>query len=284
MTIQHPPLRYHGGKWKIAQWVISHFPPHTCYVEPFAGGASVLLRKSPSTYEFYNDIDGQVVGFFRVLREQTDALIDAIKWTPFSRAEWASAWSDFDGAGTIEAARKFYVRSHQSFSNAPYQDHQTWRYSKSPRSDRKQGGISSIPGWNSVDHLYQVAARLKHVHIECDDAATVIKRTDGTKTLFYVDPPYVFDTRNRERQMYAQELTDADHIELACQLKAVQGMVVLSGYDSELYASLYGGWQKITRPSVSSGGGKRTECLWLSPNIGERQLELFDGDQMGGGA
>ena len=117
--INRPALRYYGGKFRLAPWIVGQFPAHDCYVEPFGGAASVLFAKHPSRHEVYNDINGQVVGFFRVLREQPDALINAIRWTPHSRAEMRASWADPGEPGTLEAARRLYTRSYQSFSNAP---------------------------------------------------------------------------------------------------------------------------------------------------------------------
>lgn len=273
--IAHPPLRYHGGKFKIASWIIRHFPNHVCYVEPYGGGASILLNKQPSIYEFYNDLDRHVVNFFYILRNRPDALIRAIELTPYSREEFNLAWADVDHLLPLEAARRFYIRSHQSFSNATIQKNPTWRFSKSPRNDGRKGGISPVTSWNATEHLYSVAARLKDVHIECDDALKVITRTDTPTTLFYVDPPYLFSTRERERQDYAFEMSDDDHEILANHLHSLKGAVVLSGYDSDLYGRLFNGWHKYVRRVVANTGSNRVECLWLSPNIPAPQLSLF---------
>lgn len=277
ITINHPALRYHGGKFRLASWIISHFPEHNCYVEPYGGAASVLLQKQSATHEVYNDLDGYVVGFFRVLREQPEALIEAIRWTPYSRREFREAWDDKGEAGTLEAARRLFVRASQSFGNGIAQAAASvsWRFSKSAQSDRNRDGRSPVKTWNQIDHLYAIAERLKRVHIECDDAVSVMTRFDTPATLFYVDPPYVTSTRERAEADYAFEMTDDDHVKLASALEALSGHIVLSGYDSELYSDLYSRWKKVVRATLTGHGSKRTECLWLSPNMPMRQTSMF---------
>lgn len=262
-----PVLRYIGGKWQIAEWIISQFPAHDNYVEPFCGAASVFFRKHPSPIEVINDRSGDVVNFFRVLREDTDALIRAVDLTPFSREEYDRAYEPSDDP--LERARRFYVRSWQSFScHAGYKT--GWRHQKNIHSR----GTSLTREWRRMDGLYRSAERLKHALIEHDDALAVIQRYDTPQTLFYLDPPYVLDTRSNRRR-YAHEMTDDDHRSLAEALHAVRGMVVLSGYAGDLYEELYADWKMLTKSTTTNGNSTAVECLWLSPATLRAQTPLF---------
>lgn len=268
-----PALRYHGAKWRLAPWILAHLPEHYCYVEPFGGGAGVLLQKQPSSIEVYNDLNGAVVNFFRVLRDQPDSLIRAIELTPFSRAEFDEAHEPT--ADPLEAARRFYVLSWQGHG-APTADWNTgWRCIK----DVKHPGVNR---WNSTDHLWIVAARLKLLQVDNEPASSVIERFDDARTLFYCDPPYVHSTRGLWRLgSYGKqhEMTDADHRGLAEQLHGVKGMVVISGYPSPLYEELYGDWHRVSCQAATRDNSKiATECLWLSPAVTKRsrQRSLFD--------
>lgn len=266
-----PPLRWTGGKWKMADWIISQFPPHELYCEPFAGGAAVFFRKWPSRIEILNDLNGDVVNFFTMLRTRPAELVQAIDLTPYSRAEYELAYEPCDEP--MEKARRFYVLSRQSFG--AYAGKKTgWR------SQRNWNRGTSITGeWARLDGLLMAADRLKDALIECDDAAAVIQRYDGARALFYVDPPYVLSSRSQgaKRQRYTHEMTDADHRELATVLHQVQGMVLLSGYRSALYAELYPGWSMVTKSATTNGNSSAEECLWLSPRATAlSNLPLFE--------
>ncbi len=275
LRVDRPVVRYYGGKWRIGEWIVSQFPAHNCYVEPYAGGASVLLQKAPVPHEVINDLNGDVTNFFRVLRDNTEDLIRAIWLTPYSREELELARTLPASDDPIEQARRFYVRCWQSFGSGVGTSSTGWRYGKG-----NNGSDSSpIPTWNNTDSLWQAAARLKLVQIEKDDALKVIERFDHAATLFYVDPPYVHSTRyhNSKSKGYAFEMTDEDHRRLADCLKSVRGMVVLSGYPSALYDELYSGWKCITKDVQNiSGQVAEIECLWLSPRVAEvERLPLF---------
>jgi len=270
IKISSPPLRYFGGKWRIASWVMKHFPPHTTYVEPFSGGASVLFRKEPSTYEVINDINHELITFFDVLRSRTDELLEAIVLTPLSRYEHRRA-HDRDTDDPLEVARRVYIRSRQSFGSSEGKYSSGWRY----QGDSKRG-TTIVDEWQKFDHLVAAACRLKNVQIECDDAMAVIDRFDSADTLFYVDPPYVWDTRYNKQDMYKNELSDEDHRALAQVLHEVKGMVVLSGYKSDLYQQLYPRWTTVQKKARTNGGGDSVEWLWLSPNaVSLNNLPLF---------
>lgn len=267
-SIRHPALRYHGGKWLLGPWIISHFPGHECYVEPYGGAASVLLHKARSALEVYNDLDGAVVNFFRMLREHPDDLVRALTLTPYSRAELDISYLPTDDS--LEAARRFYVRAFQTIGGATAQWRTGWRYQVKAKNIWRSAAASFC----DVSHLLQITERLRGVQIEHDEALTVIQRFDRPNTLFYLDPPYVHSTRSKWAGVaYAHEMGNEDHAELAEAARAAQGYVVISGYPCELYDTLYGaeGWHKHETSSRTNGpaGRIRTEALWLSPRTAD---------------
>lgn len=267
MKVTRPALRYFGGKFRIAPWIISHFPPHTCYCEPYGGAASVLLVKQPSQFEFYNDIDGEIVNFFRVLRNRGDELIRQIELTPYSREEQEAALIPF--GDELERARRFYVRSWQTIVGADHRYRSGWRllYQSSKNVD-------VVADWNNTSHLNAIVWRLKQIQIENRPALELIQRVDTPETLFFLDPPYVKSTRSeKHRDVYRFEMDDADHQALANVVNQLQGMVIIAGYDSPLYQDLYPGFQKTFKKTRKNSGVAATECLWLSPSATKSQIQ-----------
>lgn len=219
-----PVLRYFGGKWRLAHWIISHFPPHVCYVEPFCGAASVFLRKSPSEFEVINDLDGEVVNFFRMLRDRTEDLLHAIRCTPYSREEYGLSWEET--VDDMERARRYYVRSWQGWGGAKRESHPAWR---SQHSNNR--GKSVVMDWNELKHLDAIVQRLKQAFIENDDALDVIERYDQPHTLFYLDPPYLSETRTKRwrETAYNCEIDEDYHRRLLDVLQEIHGMAIISG-------------------------------------------------------
>jgi len=259
--MKRPALRYHGAKWRLAPWIIANLPEHSCYVEPFAGGASILLRKSEVKAEVLNDIDGEVVNFWRVLRERTDEFIKEIELSPFSREESTNA---YEIAKTpLERARRFFVRSWQQRGGPRAKWHSGWRHATGVNR-------SNIPShdWAKTDHLWDIAARLKAVQLENDDALRVIERFDREETCFYVDPPYVAETRSQRWRgsAYTYEINEEYHVKLAKLLSGIRGSAVVSGYPSKQYEDLYRGWKSVEKEAMcdSHYGAKwRKEVLWI---------------------
>lgn len=281
-----PVLRYHGGKWRIAPWVIAHLPPHRVYVEPFGGAGSVLLRKPRSFAEVYNDLDGDVVNVFRVLRdpEGADRLRRAVALTPYARAEFYAAYEETDEP--IERARRTIVRSFLAHGTTSRRRNRTGFRGQAYRES--QTGSHDWAGWPDCIPAY--VDRLRGVVIECRDAREVIAQQDREDTLFFVDPPYVLSTRSGVRtasdrdRCYAYDMDDAAHRALAEQLHRLRGLVVLSGYPSDLYDELYGSWHRVEKRSIVDGGGSRIEVLWLSPRTAEllgSNVPLFAGAKAG---
>ncbi|MGE0232685.1 MAG: DNA adenine methylase [Flavobacteriaceae bacterium] len=254
-----PVLRWHGGKWLLAPWIISHFPPHRVYVEPFGGAGSVLMRKQPAYAEIWNDLDGEVVNIFRVLRSpDAHRLVDALRLTPFSRCEFQEAYEADDDP--IERARRLVIRSFMGFGSNGHNRITGFR------ANSNRSGTTPAHDWvNYPDSLVQVINRLSGVTVESKDAKAVMAQHDGPETLHYVDPPYVFETRADLSKDYAHELTDGDHSELLVFLRGLAGMVILSGYPSALYDDALADWRRVERDALADGAAKRTEVLWINP-------------------
>lgn len=265
-TLTRHVLRYHGSKRRIGPWIIAHFPPHTCYVEPFGGGAGVLLQKEPADFEVYNDLERSVVNFFDVLRNRPDELIRAIELTPYSRVELERAQQP--AGDPLEDARRFYVLSYQQHHGGRGRMSSGWRIQR-----KNNRGKSIVADWNHTDHLHVAARRLKRVQIECDDALNVIPRFDGPETLFYVDPPYVWGTRSERwrGKAYLHEMSDDEHRALAAALREIEGMAIVSGYPSDLYdRELFSDWRRVNKETIDGLSQPQVECLWLSPRTWER--------------
>lgn len=258
IDIKNPPLRYTGSKWRLSAWIINQFPKHHHYVEPFCGGASIFFQKQPSAIETLNDLNSDIVNFFQVLRTEPEKLIRAIKLTPYSRGEWENAHSP--AGDSSEKARRFYIRSRMSFGSGEGKHRSGWRYTKNKKRNK-----NVATEWNTTQMLWDASERLKDAQIENDDALTVIERFSGPDTLFYVDPPYVLSTRYKSRHYYSHEMTDAQHKELADVLQTVEGMVIVSGYENELYEHLYRGWEFIKKPARTINNNRSMECLWIRP-------------------
>lgn len=254
-----PVLRWHGGKWILAPWIISHFPKHQVYVEPFGGAASVLIRKPRAYAEVYNDLDGAVVNLFRVLRsERAPELVEALRLTPFARDEFAEAYAPSDDP--LEQARRLVTRSFMGFGSNGH------NRSTGFRANSNRSGTTPAHDWNNYpDCLVAVIERLAGVVIESRDAKVVMAHHDGPETLHYVDPPYVFETRADLSKDYAHELTDDDHAALLTFLRGLRGMVILSGYPCALYDDVLTDWQRVERKALADGAKERTEVLWINP-------------------
>lgn len=263
MSIKHPVIRYHGGKFRLADWVISHFPDHRCYVEPFGGAASVLMRKERSYAEIYNDLDNEVVNLFTVLRdaELNEKLQVACSLTPYSREEFKLASElSFD---SVERARRMVIRACMGFGSAS-----GLGGTSGFRSDSKRKYALSSHLWARYpENLGAICQRLQGVIIENKPAVDLIKQHDTADTLFHLDPPYVSDTRVTGNRYYNYEMTDEQHQELLNTIKGIKGKALISGYSSDLYNNALSEWGKVTKESRISAGrgtGIRTECLWMN--------------------
>ncbi len=270
ITKVRPPFAYFGGKQTIADRIVDLFPEHQHYVEPFCGGLSVLAAKTPSKLETVNDLDGDVMTFWRVLRDRPEDLIRAAALTPHSRQEFYDARERPEDLDEVERARRVWVALSQSRGNQPVRT--GWRHFVD-----RAGSSKGMPGYLDayVDRMAAMAQRLHHVSLESRPALEVIESYGArTGTLLYVDPPYLGTTRGHAHS-YRHEMRHEDqHRELAAALNACEAAVVLSGYHSPLYDELYRDWQVTTlRASTSQGTGPsgRIEVLWTNRPI-EGQL------------
>ena len=240
---------------ELSQSVCSAFPQHRVYVEPFGGGGSVLMRKARSYAEVYNDLDGEIVNLFRIIRDDGEKLIELIELTPFSRVDFQESYEPT--SDPIEQARRTVVRSYMGFGSNAHNKATGFR------SNSTRSGTNPARDWrNYPAAVGAMIDRLRGVVIENRNALEVMAAHDGKKTLHYVDPPCVTETRDKGED-YRHEMTAQDHIEMAEMLNSLKGAVVLSGYGSELYDELFAGWERVERRALAGGARERTEYLWL---------------------
>jgi DNA adenine methylase len=280
-----PVLRWYGGKWRLAPWIIGHFPPHRVYVEPFGGAASVLLRKERSYAEIYNDLDDEVVNLFRVLQRPADAarLVQLLELTPFARCEFELAYAACEDP--VERARRLVVLAYMGFGSTAHAIGAGDALGRSTgfRSSSNRSGTTPAHDWRNYPAcLVDIIERFRGVVVEHQDAALCMQRHDGPDTLHYVDPPYMPATRSKKNKhdqryhAYRHDMAEADHVALLAALRNLAGMVVLSGYASPLYDEQLAGWRRLERHALAEGALPRLEVLWLNPAAAAAtaQLEL----------
>jgi DNA adenine methylase len=269
-----PPVPYFGSKQTLAPWLVSLLPAHEHYVEPFCGGLSVLLAKRPSQMETVNDLDGQLMTFWRILRDQPQDLIRVCALTPHSRAEQIAAYQPAEDGNDLEIARRVWIRLTQGRGGMLRRT--GWRHHVHPA-----GTATSMPGYLEayVDRMAAVAERLHAVSLECLPALDLItKYGRHPSVLLYVDPPYLESTRGWGNNYRVEMKTEAEHRALAEGLEACAATVVLSGYDSPLYAELYRGWHRYEQQTSTGnavGDRGRTEIVWANRPLAA-QRGLFD--------
>jgi len=265
MPINRPLIRYHGGKFRLAPWLIQFFPPHRIYCEPFGGAASVLMQKTRSYAEVYNDLDSEIVNLFRVLQspEKNARLIELLKITPFAREEFELAYEDTDCE--IESARRVIIRAQMGFGSSG-----ATKGTCGFRNDTSRRYTTAQMDWDKYPAcLPPIIERFRAVVLENRPALQVIDNHDTVETLFYIDPPYVHSTRVKAEsgRTYRHEMTDHDHDQLLQKVKSLQGMVVLNGYSSELYEEHLKDWRRhetTSRAAAFRGTSIRTEVVWLN--------------------
>jgi DNA adenine methylase len=256
---------WYGGKFSHLDWLLPLLPKTTHFCEPFGGSAAVLLNREPSPIETYNDLDSEIVNFFRVLREQKEALIEAIGLTPFSREEFELAIAPLSqDISDLERARRFFIRARQVRTGLA-QTASAGRWANCVLTSRA-GMAGAVSRWlGSVEGLSEIVQRLLRVQIENAPALDVINRYDSEETLFYCDPPYPHSSRGDSRA-YGYEMTDEEHRELARVLHNVKGKVALSGYHCDIMDELYSDWRYIEAEPKHCHSIKklRTEVLWIN--------------------
>lgn len=249
-------LNYPGSKWGMAAQIVSLMPPHRSYLEPFFGSGAVLFNKPPSAIETVNDIDGDIVNFFTVLREQPEELADMIALTPYSRDVFDDAHAN-RGTAPLDRAYRFAIRSKMGHG---FKTYQKTGFEIDVYARERSYCVSC---WNRLPGgLLEAAKRLKRVQIEHQPALNLIQKFNHDNVLIYADPPYLLETRRGKQ--YRHEMTEQDHVELLDALKQHTGSVILSGYPSDLYDRELRGWHRIARKSYNQNADQRTEVLWCN--------------------
>lgn len=256
---------WYGGKFNHLDWLLPLLPAAHHYCEPFAGSGAVLLNREPSPVETYNDVDGEVVNFFRMLRDQGPELERAIALTPFAREEFHHAiTASTHELSNVERARRFYVLARQTRTGlAQSATLGRWANCK----DTSRAGMSGVVSrWlGGVEGLSDIASRLLRVQIENRPALDIVRLYDSPGTLFYCDPPYLHGTRG-DSAAYGYEMTDSEHIDLSAALRRCKGKVAISGYRDDLMDRLYKGWRRFDAAGKQAHSIKkvRFECLWMN--------------------
>lgn len=253
-------LKYPGGKWRIADWIISQFPAHKVYCEPFFGSGGVFFNKAPSAIETVNDIDGNVVNLFKVCRERPAELAAVLALTPWARDEYINCY-DMSVGDELERARRIVVRHHQSYGTTN-SNLNTWKNSQTSNSPQCPKYWAALP-----ETVFRVCERLKEAQIENTDALTLIERYNSPETLIYIDPPYLQSLR--KRNMYKYEMTEAQHIKLLELITQSKSKICISAYDNELYNDYLKGWYTAEKKTTAQMGLHRTEKLYMNyaPNL-----------------
>lgn len=278
MTKPAPVLRYPGAKWNLAPWILQHLPKHHVYVEPFFGSGAVFFHKKPTRTEYINDLDGDIVNLFRVLREDTARLVELVEFTPWAREEYIGS---FDiTPDPLERARRTLVRFWQAYGGTAHGR----GYRSGWRHDGPQSGVGKgvTSQWaNMPARIQATALRLRHAMIENLPAIELLGRLNHENVLAYIDPPYVGRTR-KWKAFYREEMLDeAVHRDLLEFLLDFRGMVVLSGYATDLYDTLLSDWLRVTRMAQTEQAGVREEVLWINPAAAkrlDRRVNLFEGE------
>lgn len=259
-----PPVKWHGGKHYLARKIISVFPSHKIYLEPFGGAASVLLNKPPVDVEAYNDLDLRITRLFRVLQNHGDEFINKVQFVPYSQYEFNEAQTYPSNASDVDMALCDYIRWRQSFGGRGT----SWSYT----TTRARGGMAGDVNawWTAIDQLPKIIERFRRVQLLSQPAFKAIRKFDHYEALIYCDPPYLHETRaSNSRDIYGNEMTLEDHCALGETLNNCRSKVIISGYPSKLYEKLFKSWRKIEfdMPNHSSHSRKKArkkETIWLN--------------------
>ena len=257
-------FNYFGGKYQFIQELIPLFPVHEHYVEVMSGSAALVLNKEASKMDTMNDINYDVINFFKVLRDHSDELIRRLSLTPVSRHEYYSSWPMNDSEDHIENARRFFIRCRMSFQGSGITKSTGFNACVTSHQQGVSKNVAKF--YNSIDKLPEVINRLQSIQIESLPYQSIIEKYDRPGTFFYVDPPYELRTRNYKK-WYVNEFQDKDHNELSEILKSCKAKVMISGYDSDMYQTLYSDWNFIKlKPKSHSMKGSKIwqECIWTN--------------------
>ncbi len=268
-------IKYPGSKWSIADWIISFFPEHHSYLEPFFGSGAVLFNKPRSNIETVNDLDGNVVNLFEWIKKDPERLAHEIYYTPYARQVYEDAFKVMP-RDSLERAANFFVQLSMGYGFRTNGHKVGWK-----RDIQGREKAYAAKDWaEAPERIMQAAERLRGVQIECRPAAEVIRRFNYPNVLIYADPPYMLDTRHGKQ--YRCEMSDDDHEELLSVLLKHKGPVLLSGYDNALYNDRLRDWHREEIDCRSQSGSRTKEILWMNfrptgqMNIGDFLEERHD--------
>lgn len=268
-------FNYFGGKYTWCDQIYPYVHDHVHWIDVFGGSLAMTLNKPFSKIDTVNDINSQVINFFRVLRNRPEELVDALLLTPVSREEFNNSWDISDTTCELELARRFYVRVRQSFYGLGIQrQNKGWHAVKT--ISRAQFGETVNKWLNSIPKLFQVAEKLIHLQIENKHYKELMLDMDFPKAFFYLDPPYHPECR-KSKNDYMHDFTHEDHVDLAKTANNVQGYVMLSTYDTPAIRKLYDGWEWVKFESKSNNirSGKVEECIVMNYKPKKNILTLF---------
>lgn len=267
-------LKYPGSKWRIAKWIISHFPEgyeNMTYLEPFFGSGSIFFTKERSRIKTINDLDDSVVNLFKIVRDRPKELAYKISMTPWSRKEYYDSYTPSND--DLERARRFLIRTWMAVGTKT-SDKTGWRNNINAENRTLQNFHCDLS-----KTIIETCDRLKHtkkcvVQIENQDVFKLIERYNRSDVMMYLDPPYVISTRHG--RIYKYEFTDDDHIKLLKLCRQSKARILISGYDSKIYNDYLSDWDKDTRITDCERGQKRTEVLWMNYEQGNKQMSFDD--------
>lgn len=253
-----PVLKYPGSKWSLSNWIISNFPQHHSYVEPYFGSGAVFFSKSQSAIETINDLDEDVINLFKCIRDNSEVLARKISMTPYSRQAYDESFETVE-ENEIDKALQFLVRCWQGHGFRTNGYKVGWKNDVQGREN-----MYAVYNWYRLpEWVMSIVDRLKQVQIENRPALEIIKRFNYPNVLIYADPPYVLNTRTAKQ--YKHEMSEQDHVELLGTLLQHKGKIILSGYQSELYDEILKGWHKDSIDGKAEYyGTDRKEVLWMN--------------------
>ncbi|MBE6035617.1 MAG: DNA adenine methylase [Clostridiales bacterium] len=264
-------IKYPGSKWSIAKWIISFFPEHHSYLEPFFGSGAVLFNKPRSHIETINDLDGNVVNLFECIRTDPERLARSIYMTPFARQVYEEAFLEIP-KDPFEKALNFFIRLNMGYGFRTAGGRVGWKNDIQGR----EKSYASADWCKLPDKLMQYAERLRGVQIENRTAIELIQRFNYEKVLIYCDPPYMFSTRSSKQKQYAFEMPEEDHYVLLNLLLMHRGPVIISGYDSELYNEMLAKWNRYETTTYSQSGQRKREVIWMNYDLPVKQISFTD--------
>ena len=262
-------VKYPGSKWSLADWIISFFPEHHSYLEPFFGSGAILFNKPRSHIETVNDLDGNVINLFEWIKKDPEKLANEIHWTPYARQIYEDAFAAVP-ADSLQQAVNFYIRLNMGHGFRTNGEKVGWKNDVQGR----ERSYASQDWCNLPGKIMQAAERLRGVQIENRPAAELIPRFNFENVLIYCDPPYMLYTRHGKQ--YRHEMDDKDHVELLALLLKHKGPVIISGYETELYNTMLAGWNRYEATAYSQTASKRREIIWMNYDPPVKQMTFND--------